>query len=118
MRIDGFKCLFCMVLVFGATAIVIGQPITPTDAYLQLKSSIEQQQWERARLLAAQLMENGNVSSEADSLIGTLIRRLKEEDIDQSVVLAQKRFSILLQRAPRAIRQRITIAERAEELGN
>lgn len=113
-----------MALVFGETAVVIAQPstlttpTTPTETYLQLKSSIEQQQWERARSLAAQLMENGNVSSEADSLIGTLIRRLKEEDIEQSIVLAQKRFSILLQRAPKAIRQRIKIAERAEELGN
>jgi thiol-disulfide isomerase/thioredoxin len=83
-----------------------------------LAASIEQRQWERARSLAAQLMENANLSSEADLHIGNLIRKLKDEDIEQTVILAQKRFSILSQRLPKAIREEITIAERAEELGN
>lgn len=83
-----------------------------------LAAFIEQRQLERARSLAIQLMENASLSNEADLYIGKLIRNLKDEDIQQSMILAQKRFSILSQRAPAAIPQRIMVAERAEELGN
>jgi len=93
------------------------------DDYLEacsilLAASIEQRQWEQARLLAARLMENAKLSSEADLQIGNLIKKLKDKDIQQTVILAQKRFSILSQTPIKTIQQRITIAERAEELGN
>ena len=83
-----------------------------------LAAWIDQQQWERARTLAIHLMETADLSSEAELHIGNLIRKLRDQHIDQAVTLAEKRFSILSQKSPKTVQQTITMAERAEELGN